>query len=201
MSGLVEQAFQEVTTHVEIMPERATLACAQGCAFCCYHPVDITPLEAFAIVAYLQRTLSPPAYDVVVARLTAQAERISTWSYTEHAQARLPCALLVEGTCSVYAWRPFACRAWNSTTVAPCEAIFTQSDPISMIPTLDMRLYETVWGVARHLAAALRRWRLDGTSYELHSLLRRVLETPDAVQRWGQGEDIFAGCKVGAFTA
>jgi hypothetical protein len=45
----------------------------------------------------------------------------------------------------------------------------------------------------------LKQARLDNTSYELHSVLQRALDTPDAAQRWVQGEDVFAGCTVGAF--
>ena len=198
---LIEHAFRQTTATVERLPERATLACAPGCAFCCYHPVDITPPEAFAIAAYLCTTLTPAAGAAAYARIAAHADRISDLSYEEHAQARIPCALLVDGRCSVYPCRPFACRAWNSTSAARCEAIFTHGNPVTMLPPLDMRTYEAVWDVARGVTDGLKRSRLDGKSYELHSLLQRVLDTPQAAQRWTQGEEVFAGCVVGAFTA
>jgi hypothetical protein len=201
MFRLIEHAFQQTTAAVEQLPQRATLACAPGCAFCCYHPVDITPPEAFAIIASLQTTLTPAAYNATSTRITAQADRISGLSYEEHAQARLPCALLVDGKCSVYPCRPFACRAWNSTSAARCEAIFTHGNPVTMLPPLDMRTYGTVWDVARGLTDGLQQSRLDGKSYEIHSILQRVLATPEAAQRWTQGEDVFAGCTVGAFSA
>jgi hypothetical protein len=198
---LIEHAFQQTTAVVERLPERATLACAPGCAFCCYHPVDVTPPEAFAIVAYLQTTLTSTAYNATYARIAAHADRIHGLSYEEHAQARIPCALLVDGRCSVYPCRPFACRAWNSTAAADCETIFTQGNPVTMIPPLDMRTYEAVWDVARGVTDGLKQSRLDGKSYELHSILQRVLETPEAAQQWTQCEEVFTGCTVGPFTA
>lgn len=198
---LIEQAFEQTSTVVEQLPERLPLACASGCAFCCYHPVDITPPEAFAIATYVQTTLTLAAGDALYARLAAHAERISGLSYAAHAQARLPCALLVDNRCSVYPCRPFACRAWNSTSAARCETIFTHGNPVTMIPPLDMRVYEAVWDVARGVTDGLRRSRLDGKSYELHSIVQRILTTPEAAQRWTQGEDVFAGCTAGAFTA
>lgn len=201
MFRLIEYAFQQTTAVVEQLPERATLACASGCAFCCYHPVDMTPPEAFAIAAYLQKTLTPAAGDAAHTRIAAQADRISRLSYEEHAQARIPCALLVDGRCSVYPCRPFACRAWNSTSAARCETIFTHGNPVTMLPPLDMRTYEAVWDVARGVTDSLQQGRLDRKSYELHSILQRLLATPEAAQRWAQGEDVFAGCTVGAFTA
>ena len=201
MLRLIEHAFDQTTAVVERLPERAPLACAPGCAFCCYHPVDITPPEALLITAYLQTTLTPAAREATYARIAARASRIRGLSYEEHAQARIPCALLVDGRCSVYPCRPFACRAWNSTSAARCEAIFTHGNPVTMLPALDMHVYEAVWDVAHGVTEGLRQSRLDGQSYELHSLLQRVLETPEAAQRWMQGEPVFAGCTVGAFSA
>src|SRR5262245_4663010 len=201
LSRLLQYAFHQTTAVVEQVPARAALACTPGCAFCCYHPVDITPPEAFAIVAYLRLTLTPAAGAAAYARLAAQADRIRGLSYEEHAQARIPCALLVDGRCSVYACRPLACRAWNSTSAARCETIFRHGDPVTMLPPLDMRVYEAVWDVARGMTEGLKRHRLDGKSYELHSILQRVLDTAEAAQRWVQGEDVFAGCTVGAFSA
>lgn len=198
---LIEHAFEQTSTVVEQLPERVPLACASGCAFCCYHPVDITPPEAFAIATYVQTSLTPAAGDAIYARIAAHAERISGLSYEEHAQARIPCALLVDSRCSVYPCRPFACRAWNSTSAARCETIFTHGNPMTMIPPLDMRVYEAVWAVAHGVTGGLQQSRLDGKSYELHSSLHRVLATPEAAHRWVQGEDVFAGCTVGAFTA
>lgn len=197
---LIEQAFQQATTVAEQAPARATLACASGCAFCCYHPVDITPPEAFAIATYLHTTLTSAAGSAVYARIAAQAAKLSGLSYEEHARARLPCALLVDGRCSVYPCRPFACRAWNSTSAARCETIFTHGNPITMLPPLDMHTYEAVWDVARGVTDGMQQSRLDTKSYELHSILQRVLETPEAAQRWLQGEEVLAGCTVGAFT-
>ena len=198
---LIEHALHQTTAVVQRLPERATLACAPGCAFCCYHPVDITPPEAFAIAAYLRTTLTPAASEATYARIVAHADRISGLSYAEHAQARIPCALLVNGRCAVYPCRPFACRAWNSTSAARCETIFTHGNPVTMLPSLDMPTYEAVWDVARGMTDGLQQSRLDGKSYELHSSLQRVLTTPEAAPRWAQGEDVFAGCTVGAFTA
>src|SRR5262244_4588144 len=82
---LLEQAFHETTAVVEQLPERIPLACTPGCAFCCYHPVDITPPEAFAIAAYLRTTLTPAASAATYARIAAQAARIRDLSYEEHA--------------------------------------------------------------------------------------------------------------------
>jgi hypothetical protein len=201
LSRLLQYAFHQTTAVVESVPARAGTACAPGCAYCCYHPVDITPPEAFAIVASLQTTGASAGRETILARIVTQADRIRGLSYAEHAQARIPCALLVEGQCAVYPCRPFACRAWTSTSAARCATIFTEGDPLTMLPPLDMPTYAAVWAMVHGMTDGLMQRRLDGTSYELHSIVQRVLDTPDAVQRWLQGEAIFTGCTVGAFSA
>lgn len=178
---------------------RAPLACAAGCAFCCYHPVDITAPEAFAMAAYLRTALSAAEFEAIAARLVANAERIQTLTHDAHALAKIPCAMLDNGQCGVYPVRPFACRAWHSTSAARCEAIFTYGDPLSMIPPLDMDLYNAQWDVVYGVSEGLRQAGLDDRPYELHSILHRVLIVPDAAQRWLRGEDVFAGCTPGAF--
>jgi len=194
---IVEHGFEQIAEAQTA--SHAPLACAAGCAFCCYHPVDITAPEAFVLAAYLRTALSDVEFEAIAARLAANAERIQALSHDAHALAKIPCALLDNGQCGVYAARPFACRAWHSMSAARCEAIFTHGDPLSMIPPLDMELYHTQWDVVYGMAAGLRQAGLDDRPYELHSMLHRVLDVPDAEARWLQGEEVFAGCTPGAF--
>ncbi|ETX02631.1 MAG: hypothetical protein ETSY1_02855 [Candidatus Entotheonella factor] len=194
---VVEHGFEQIAKAQAV--SRAPLACAAGCAFCCYHPVDITAPEAFVIAAYLRTALSAAEFERVAARLATNAARIQALSHDEHALAKIPCALLSDGQCGVYAARPFACRAWHSTSAVRCETIFAQGDPLSMIPPLDMELYNAQWEVVYGVSEGLRQAGLDARPYELHSMLHRVLDMPDAALRWLQGEDVFAGCTPGAF--
>jgi hypothetical protein len=69
-----------------------------------------------------------------------------------------------------------------------------------MLPPLDMPTYETVWDVAHGMMEGLQQCRLDARAYELHSIVQCVWDTPEATHRWTQGEPVFAGCVVGAFT-
>jgi Fe-S-cluster containining protein len=194
---IVEHGFEQIAEAQTA--SRAPLACAAGCAFCCYHPVDITAPEALVMAAYMRTGLTEAEFAAMTARLAANAERIQALSHDEHALAKIPCALLDNGRCGVYAARPFACRAWHSMSAARCEAIFTHGDPLSMIPPLDMELYNVQWDVMYGIAAGIRQVGLDDRPYELHSMLHRALSLPDAAPLWLQGEDVFAGCTPGAF--
>jgi hypothetical protein len=69
-----------------------------------------------------------------------------------------------------------------------------------MLPPLDTAAYDAVWSVAHGVAAGVKQARLDSKTYELHSILQRFFEKPEAVSQWLQGEDACAGCTIGAFT-
>jgi Fe-S-cluster containining protein len=195
----MDQAVQQTRHVAKQWPSPSRMACAEGCCFCCYQPVDITAPEALAMAAYLRSQLAEKDLDTLRARLAVTTATLRDLSYEAHAQAKIPCVLLVDGVCSVYPSRPFACRAWNSTSVTRCQEIFDHGDPITMIPPIEMDVYESIWEVAQGVMDGLRRAGVDSTSYELHSALQRALDTPDAARRWVQGEDVFAGCTVGAF--
>jgi Fe-S-cluster containining protein len=197
--AMVDAAAQNAQAQVEQSPDRALHACAAGCTYCCHLPVDVTAPEALRIVAYLRQHVAPDILASLRTRLAATAERIRGLSYEEHTEARIPCALLLHGTCAAYPCRPFACRAWNSTSRASCEEIFARGDPVCMIPPLDMAAYDGVWEIARDLSDGLKHSRLDCHTYELHSILQRALEIPDVTERWLLRDEVFAGCLVGAF--
>jgi len=195
---MTDQVYRQADTLVAQSPQRAAQACAAGCCFCCSLPVDMTVPEALRIVAYVQAALPPALAALLRQRLASTAAQLHGLSFEEHAQARIPCALLVDGRCTVYAVRPLACRAWTSASRDCCEAVF-HGDPVTMLPPLDTWTYDAVWSVARGLAAGVTQARLDGTTYELHSILHHLFATPDAVQQWLRGEEAFAGCTPGAF--
>ena len=195
---ILDDAAQQATALVEHSPQRAQHACVAGCCFCCYLPVDITPIEALGMALYLRETLAPDVFAATVERVAATAARVGGLSCEEHAQAKVPCALLVDGECVVYLRRPFACRAWLSTSAARCEEML-QGDPLTILPPLDTEAYNAIWKVAHGVMCGITAARLESGSYELHSALSRALALPEAVRQWLHGEPVFDGCTPGAF--
>ena len=49
-------------------------------------------------------------------------------------------------------------------------------------------------GMLISIASALGKAHYDQHIYELNNALAAALEVPDASERWGEGEAIFAGC-------
>jgi Fe-S-cluster containining protein len=76
-----------------------TVACFKGCSSCCktHHTVPVYPLELVGISWYVTEKISGPEREVLKKHLR------------EHTAGE-PCPFLVNGSCSVHAVRPIACR-------------------------------------------------------------------------------------------
>ena len=75
---------------------------------------------------------------------------------------------------------------------ARCEAEFNRVPSRDAVPT-DRYAMLAGLSVCNGLTEACNEAGLDGKFYELHHALRRVMDTPDAAERWARGEDIFSG--------
>ncbi len=186
LRALLETLYKHADSLVASAPERPAHACAAGCAWCCYLPVDVTVPEALGIVLALRTSLTAEQLHEFQQRLAARVEQLRTLTFVEHTRARIPCILLHNNTCTVYPYRPLACRAWLSTSARRCETVF-HGDPHTMLPPLDMETYSAVWSSARVLQDSLQRHRLEQSTYELHSVLWQLLQTPEPLASWLQG--------------
>lgn len=70
------------------------VACSKGCSHCCKMPVLINEIEAKEIAKATGARMATPEF-------TGKAD---------HSLDGVPCTFLVNGACSIYENRPFACR-------------------------------------------------------------------------------------------
>ena len=89
-----------------------------------------------------------------------------------------------------YPARPLKCRGWNSLRREACEQAYGDSPAIGQVPA---DLYAFLMGnaVLNSLSDGVKAAKLDGGSYDLSFALARVLDLPDAVHRWWNGEHLF----------
>jgi Fe-S-cluster containining protein len=184
-----KRAAEFFETSLKHNPSKHAIACVKGCAFCCHVSVTATAPEIFLVAGALREhykgNLEP-----IVARIRAADQRTRGLTSMERAQQKIPCALLQDNMCSVYAARPAACRGFTSTSAKVCEGGFNGENVQIHTPT--------VWTSLRSahkqaLWAALAAAKLPTALYEFHHGLLIALETPDAELRWLKGKDIFAG--------
>ena len=116
-----EQAYQVSSEALE-----SKLDCRFGCAYCCHTPVQAHIVDAIGAAA---ARLSTPLDYQLPTRQRDQLKKIF-----------LPCPLLDNGQCSIYAQRPVVCRAYQSSQVDACRQRFESQDPTAPVP-MDVRLY------------------------------------------------------------
>ena len=163
------------------------LACKRGCTFCCHGYVSATAPQIFAAAAAVRG--QGGAGESACERLRATAMRVQGLAWRDRIALRLPCPLLVDAACSIYAARPLACRGYVSPSVAACERAFEQlTDEVPIPPA-----YANVRSALEMaLRAALQACELPAVSYELTGALTSALDCADAEARWLRGEEVFA---------
>jgi len=172
----------------QAMLRGVTIECKEGCWYCCTRWVDAKIPE----VLYISRVTIGRA-DIADATKSA-GETFGHLDYEQRKREVTPCAMLVDGRCSVYAERPLVCRAAVSRSVEVCERSYLKTNE----PIARPRVFGLVGGIfSIALAGALWQSGLDYRAYELTSALEVVENEEDAERRWLGGEELFGQAKRG----
>ena len=113
--------------------QKATLACQKGCGHCCVLPVLSTPPEVATVAERLRERLSPEEMNQFLMRLKDTVAKFPLHSSQETLRLRTTCVFLQEGSCSIHAFRPMACRGFTSLDVRQCISQIPLGDPDSKI--------------------------------------------------------------------
>jgi len=188
-SQAAKWAHEFFETSLKRNPSEHKIECAKGCAYCCHVSVSALAPEVFH-VANAVRAAHPNDFEATLARIRSAESATHGVSFIERARRKLPCALLENNVCTVYAARPGPCRGVTSTSVRSCEIAFNGGN--AGIPT------PSVWTVLRNahvqaMWAALAAAELPSDSYDLNEAICVALESPDTETRWLKGEDVFRG--------
>jgi Fe-S-cluster containining protein len=112
-------------------------ACSEGCATCCTRNVTLTSLEGQLLIQYLntrepdqwRQSLSAAARlsrfqpKVTINQLADLCMRDDPIPEEEMDPQATPCRLLKDNICTVYAVRPFGCRAMLSSVVCTQKSV------------------------------------------------------------------------------
>jgi len=169
---------------------RAKVACRDGCSSCCHVPVDVQAHEVLFAADHIQVHFSPEALAETVTRLGAHRGRVAAFAENEREASRQACALLLAGSCSIYAGRPQPCRAHHTSDAAVCAAHI--ADPTVRItevyiPALRARMFAVMLGVDEAIEAA----GYDERSYDFGSALHEALTNSLGLVRWLRHQSAF----------
>jgi hypothetical protein len=162
---------------------RATVACRDGCDSCCRVPVDVQAHEVFFAADHIQVHFSPDALTEVIVQLGAHRARVAAFAHGERDTSRQACALLLSGSCSIYAGRPQPCRSHHTSDAAVCAAHMADASvDISKvyIPALRTRMFAVMLGVDEALEAS----GYDERSYDFGSALHEALTNSLCLVQW-----------------
>lgn len=166
----------------------ASLACKPGCTFCCELRVEVTALEAVAIWG----ELTGAAFEPVRQAVTSKGPRTQNLDDEGRRQARIPCALLKDGMCSVYANRPYACRGMFATDAKDCEAVMTAPPGAALPPVQSPAVPRALSAIFyAGVNAALKDRGLQHDGLELNSAVATLIDRPAALGEWLAGKPVF----------
>jgi Fe-S-cluster containining protein len=165
--------------------------CERGCAYCCHLRVEIRPHEAFVLAHHIQTKFTAAQREQALASIEENLKRISPLTAEQHIRAGIPCALLIDGVCSVYEGRPATCRKYYSVSVDTCRAAFQDTSAPLRGPIEDDNVRLAGNAVALGYAKGVEEAGHDATQYELHFALHSALTNPKSEKRYRDGKKAF----------
>lgn len=160
------------------------LACAKGCAFCCYMRVEVVAPEAFLIADYLRKRLRQDQISEVRSIAAKNWGRLAPLSFAARQKISMPCPLLQNGCCSVYPVRPMACRTYHSTDVGKCRSDFENGTFFERGDSFLLGVRYSGLAVQSAVLTSFSKAGYDARTYDLNAALDRVLESSTAERRW-----------------
>ncbi len=180
-------AHDMMETALKTWPGKVEIACRKGCSYCCHTFVMTIAPEIFR-VAEMIRAGRVKGIDVAI--VESRAAPLKGLGPDQRTGSKLPCPLLQDGMCSVYAERPIVCRQATSLSLPSCIDEYEGIDKTGQVKVSSAHLAHA--GNANvALLGAMRAVGLDTKAYEFSSALVVALSAPDTEQRWLEGEDVF----------
>ena len=184
--AVVREAYQGFDRAYATAPAaaRKAVACHAGCGTCCYEQVGVQAHEVLIAAEFVQEHYSPAELESVIAR-AAFARRPSAGPLAP----RTPCVLLRDGSCSIYAARPEACRAHHSHNAAACrQNLAAGNEAIDVyIRGLRGRMFAVMLGIDQAAVEA----GFDGQAYDFGSALHEALTDRLCAVRWTRRQSAF----------
>jgi Fe-S-cluster containining protein len=179
-----DRAFASAATEA-----KAAVACRAGCDACCHVPVGVQAHEVLIAAAHVQTHFSPTQLIELIARTAAHRAAFAGKTNIERTALRSPCALLVEGSCSIYAARPEACRSHHSHNAEACQTNLARgNEELDVyIPGVRGRMFAVMLAIDQAVVEA----GFDGQAYDFGSALHEALTSSLCAVRWVQRQNAF----------
>ena len=192
--GAAQVALREFDTLSQ--SSSARFACRAGCSLCCSLRVDVFAHDIFHLARHICAHFTDEDLDALLARLAAHAEKVLPLTPYDHATQNIPCPMLREGCCSVYAARPHSCRRHHSLDFAACQYTYDHPADIDTPAAHDRPVYRTLSAAMQQDIEAYAAHGFDHTIYELGTALHEALTDPECWPRWRNGGTAFLQASI-----
>ena len=167
------------------------LACGLGCSHCCRAWVSARAPE----VLFIKASLPPRQQEAIRSAVEETYAITGTLGAEQRDRMAVPCPMLKDDVCQVYAARPATCQTAVSEDAAACARAFQPGAQHELIPMPEFYISMRK-GYSLALAGALKRAGLPSRAYEFNAALRAVFARPDAEAAWLAGEPVFEGVQT-----
>lgn len=165
-------------------PDVHTLACKNGCFWCCYFTVDVRAVEVFSIIDFMERELSLAEQARVRQEIEANSELLRGLGEMERMRRNVKCPFLSAGRCTIYEARPQTCRNYHATDASGCRASYERPEDVDIDPDFAPLVYQTGGAHVDAFCSALQQRGYDVQAYELSTALAVALTQPESRSRF-----------------
>ena len=173
-------------------PDAHTLACKNGCYWCCYFTVDVRAVEVFSILDFMERQLSPEQLARVRGEIEANSALLQGVSELERMRRNVKCPFLAAGRCTIYQARPQTCRNYHATDVTGCRASYEHPENIDIDPDFAPLVYQSGGAHVDAFCSSLQQLGYDTHAYELSTALAVAMVDPQSRARFEAKQIPFA---------
>jgi Fe-S-cluster containining protein len=169
---------------ISAAPDVHTLACKNGCYWCCYFTVDVRAVEVFSILDFMERELSAEQQARVRREIEANSTLLQGLSELERMRRNVKCPFLDAGRCTIYAARPQTCRNYHATDATGCRASYEQPENIDIDPDFAPLVYQAGGAHVDAFCSTLQQLGYDTHAYELSTALAAAIADPQSRARF-----------------
>jgi hypothetical protein len=147
--------------------------------------------EVLRVAEYIREQFSPEEQAAARQRVASRCADLDRYTTDPTFRFTVPCAMLVEGSCSVHPARPIRCAAWSSLDAEQCRRWQEgEGEPVGITNFVPQS--EIMVGTHSGLQEGLAALGYQAELLEFNRALAIALDNPDAGKRWLAGEAIFA---------
>ena len=169
----------------------ATLACGEGCTWCCHFTVDVHAAEVFAILDHVAENFAPAEQTRLFAQVHENSLQLQALGEGERVTRNIQCPFLQGSRCSIYPVRPQSCRNYHATDAAGCRQSFEEPENLDIDPEFAPEVYQAGAAHIEAVSAALSAAGFDVLAYELNAALDAARQDGTARERFLAGKPPF----------